>query len=146
MAVDEEPVRRDIGSLRVDVAPEQAPAPIPEEDEPLFGTLAMDPCPPPIEVNVLDPQGGKFCDPDPSVDEEPQYGLVSGRSGCGQQLAQLFFRKGLNDPFWGSGDLESAGKVGLEVAFLLSESEEGLQSTGLALDRVWGEASLLAMV
>ncbi len=28
----------------------------------------------------------------------------------------------------------------------MSESEEDLESTGLALDRVWGEASLLTMV
>jgi len=52
----------------------------------------------------------------------------------------------LDDPLWDARHLESAGDVGLEVALLLSESEEGLQSTGLALARAWGEAPLLAMV
>jgi len=61
-------------------------------------------------------------------------------------LPQLFLRKGLDDPFWGARHLESAGNVGLEIALLLSESEEGLQSTGLTLDRAWGESPLLTMV
>ncbi len=46
----------------------------------------------------------------------------------------------------GPRDLESAGDIGLEIAFLLSESEEGLESTGLTLDCVWGEAPVLVMV
>lgn len=140
VGVDEQPFGRDVGPLRVDVAPEQTAAPIPEEDEPLLAHFAIDLYPPPVEVNVVNPQGGKLCDPDPGVDEEPQYGLVSGGPGCGQQLLQLFFRKGLDDLLWGATHLESAGDVGLQVAFLSSESEEGLQSTGLALDRIWGEA------
>lgn len=61
-------------------------------------------------------------------------------------MPQLFLGKGWDDLPWGAGHLESAGDVGLQVALLLGESEEGLQSTGLALDRVWGEAPLLTMV
>jgi len=80
------------------------------------------------------------------VDEEAQYSLVSGRLDRGQQLSQLFLREGLDDLLRGARYLESDRDIGLQVALLLGESEEGLQSAGLALDGAWGEASLLTMV
>jgi len=81
VGVNEQAIRRDVGSLRVDITPEQTPAPATEEDEPLFGPFAVDLDTSAIKVHITKVQGGKLGDPDPGVDEEAQDGLVAGGPG-----------------------------------------------------------------